>query len=56
VFTGIGGELACHAVARRAKAGSAKRAGIQKAKSKILKKFSPFLTLYFTTTYLFSAR
>jgi hypothetical protein len=32
----------------------AKRAGIQKAKTEILKKFSPFLTLYFTTTYIFS--
>jgi hypothetical protein len=32
---------------------SAKRAGIQKAKSKILKNFSNPLTLYFATTYLF---
>jgi hypothetical protein len=31
---------------------SAKRAGIQKVKSEILKKISLFLTPYFTTTYL----
>jgi len=40
VSSGLGGELFW-----------AKRAGIQKAKSKILKKFSSFLTLYFTMTY-----
>jgi len=35
---------------------SAKRAGIKKAKSKILKKFSDSLTPYFTMTYLFPIR
>jgi len=39
------------AVGRKNQGKSAKRAGIQKTKSKILKKFSPFLTPYFTTSY-----
>jgi hypothetical protein len=41
VSSGLGGELF-----------SAKRAGIQNTKSKFLKKFSPFLTPYFTISYV----